>query len=77
MPFTVGSIDPGVGGLADRRSRTIVGTKLNNNLNKIKQKERKKGWFKLGDVRTDFTVMSRTSIRKGVIRWIGNIRLDG
>ena len=76
MPFTVGYGDPGVGGLSHRRSRTIVGSKLNNNLNKTNQKQRGKGWVEPGVVRTEFVgIVERVSERRAV-RWIGSIPLD-
>ena len=38
MPFTVGSVDPGVGALSHRQSGTIVETKSKKNVEKTKHK---------------------------------------
>ena len=76
MPSTVGYGDRGVGGVSPRRSRTIVGTTLNKNLNKTNQKQRGKGWVEPGVVRTEFVgIVERVSERR-LVRWIGSISVD-
>ena len=64
MPFTVGYGAPGVGGLSHRRSRTIVGTKLNNNVNQTNQKQRGKGLGRTWRCKDRVRGKIRTSIRK-------------
>ena len=64
MPFTVGYGDPVVGGLSHRRSRTIVGTKLNNNFNKTNQKQRGKGLGRSWRGKDRVRGNSSTGIRK-------------